>query len=126
MNALAEISRIDNPVQEETEATETTVETQVMASDSVPAAHLIDLPNGIQVYRKKIAGREYFQFLKMSKDGAEEGIKYVMMQMFINIATGRPLTIEEIEDEEGIGFEGVARLADEVVKVFPSAQAKLR
>jgi hypothetical protein len=97
-----------------------------MASDSVPAAHLIDLPNGIQVYRKKIAGREYFQFLKMSKDGAEEGIKYVMMQMFVNVKTGRTLTIEEIEDEQGIGFEGVARLADEVIKVFPNAQAKLR
>jgi hypothetical protein len=125
MNTLAEISRIDNPVQEP-EATDTTVETQV----TVEPRDLIELPNGIQVYMlnsSELGGREYFEFLRISREsGTEEAIQHLIFTCFRDVSTGKPLTPEQVLDEGGIGFIGVSTLADGVLVLFPSARASVK
>ena len=123
MNAIKELNRVDTATAEKpAQAAAATVVTN-------ETREVIELPNGIQVYmldENELAGREYFEFLRISRrDGAEEGIQYLIFQCFRSVETGKPLQPEQVLDQGGIGFRGVADLSEHVLKLFPAAQAKL-
>ena len=123
MNALNELNRIDKPAEVPSEPA------QQQPQPSGPLRDLIELPSGIQVYmlnENELAGSEYFEFLRISRtSGVEEGIQHLIFSCFIDVATGKPLQPEQVLDQGGIGFRGVADLSEHVLKLFPAAQAKL-
>jgi len=104
-----------------------TVDSLEDAAALVKPTEIISLPNGYQVMRRpKIAGRVYFDFVRESQKSTDAGFLMMMTACFVRVDNGKPLTISEIEDEDGIGFEGVATLAEEVIELFPAARAKLK
>lgn len=124
MNALNELNRIDKPAEAAPE-----LEQQQVQTPPGPLRDLIELPSGIQVYmlnENELAGSEYFEFLRISRtSGAEEGIQHLIFSCFIDVATGKSLQPEQVLDQGGIGFRGVADLSEHILKLFPAAQAKL-
>lgn len=108
MNALAEISRIED--------------TKKFEADGV-SADIIQLPDGRCVIKQKLTGRDFFHFQRqiMESDDAVEGMQQLILKLF-KWADGSAITIADLEDEEGIGFRGCSLLTEHMTELFGKAQ----
>lgn len=75
------------------------------------------LPRGQVVVAKDLDAATFFKFVaQAAKKGASAACQWAVLQMFE--IDGKPITIDDLHDEAGIGFEGAAMLISEVSKQF--------
>lgn len=117
-SALADVAELD----------EKDKPSEVLAkTDERSPSDIIFLPDGTALVRKPLPGRDCLKFQSMMAKGADSiqtAFPWLMVRMFSRV-DGSKLKLEEILDEGGIGFEGVAVLSGEVGKLFPDSRAKL-
>lgn len=85
---------------------------------------LIELPGGKRVKRVPLTGADYFAFQdEVAKNPGNPlaGMPALMMKRYV-WESGAALTIDELMDADGIGFEGVARLSEDLTPLFTAGR----
>ncbi|MGG6295300.1 hypothetical protein ACQ4M4_12995 [Leptolyngbya sp. AN02str] len=91
---------------------------EAIAVEAAPEAlnTVIVLPGGQVAVEQELSGADYWEFLKIASKNAAEATRWLMLRAYV--VNGEALTIDQLEDEDGIGFEGAAVLSSEVAKLF--------
>lgn len=109
MQALAEVSRLDS--------------TEVFTPDPASAG-IVQLPDGRCVIKQKLTGKDFFAFQRQVMKNADDpvlGMQQLILKMF-KWADGTAVTISDLEDEDGIGFNGCSLLTEHMTALFEKAQ----
>ncbi len=97
------------------------------------------LPDGNVLRKKKLSGRDFFEFQRAllpktpgrSGNGIQvdaiDGMKQLMLKMFVFVdpqtyKDDRGVTIDDLEDEEGLGFQGVSILSEHLTSLFQTGR----